>query len=162
MGSALFRLLGDDARLRVLRLLDAERLNVSELTGILGIAQSGVSRHLGLLKEAGLVERGPRGRLLLLPHRPGGTRRAERLRTGVAAARGAVRTRRPALPQAARTMRAWPKCAGCVRRTSTRMRGRTRTSASSCPAAAGPPGHGRSGISCRRCASRISDAARDT
>jgi ArsR family transcriptional regulator len=55
-GSALFRLLGDDARLRVLRLLDAERLNVSELTGILGIAQSGVSRHLGLLKEAGLVE----------------------------------------------------------------------------------------------------------
>ena len=56
IGSALFRLLGDDARLRVLRLLDAERLNVSELTGILGIAQSGVSRHLGLLKEAGLVE----------------------------------------------------------------------------------------------------------
>ncbi len=36
-------------------MLDAERLNVSELTGILGIAQSGVSRHLGLLKEAGLV-----------------------------------------------------------------------------------------------------------
>jgi ArsR family transcriptional regulator len=54
--AALFRLLGDDARLRVLRLLDAERLNVSELTGILGIAQSGVSRHLGLLKDAGLVE----------------------------------------------------------------------------------------------------------
>ena len=39
----------------MLRLLDAERLNVSELTGILGIAQSGVSRHLGLLKDAGLV-----------------------------------------------------------------------------------------------------------
>ena len=54
--AALFRLLGDDARLRILRLLDAERLNVSELTSILGIAQSGVSRHLGLLKEAGLVE----------------------------------------------------------------------------------------------------------
>ena len=54
-GAALFRLLGDEARLRVLRLLDAERLNVSELTGILGIAQSGVSRHLGLLKDAGLV-----------------------------------------------------------------------------------------------------------
>jgi SAM-dependent methyltransferase len=54
-GSGLFRLLGDDVRLRVLRLLDAERLNVSELTGILGIAQSGVSRHLGLLKDAGLV-----------------------------------------------------------------------------------------------------------
>jgi SAM-dependent methyltransferase len=55
LGGPLFRLLGDDARLRILRLLGAERLNVSELTGILGIAQSGVSRHLGLLKEAGLV-----------------------------------------------------------------------------------------------------------
>jgi SAM-dependent methyltransferase len=53
--SGLFRLLGDDARLRILRLLGEERLNVSELTGILGIAQSGVSRHLGLLKDAGLV-----------------------------------------------------------------------------------------------------------
>lgn len=53
--TALFRLLGDDARLRLLRLLDRERLNVTELTGILGLAQSGVSRHLGLLKDAGLV-----------------------------------------------------------------------------------------------------------
>ena len=54
--AGLFRLLGDEARLRILRLLDAEQLNVSELTSILGMAQSGVSRHLGLLKEAGLVE----------------------------------------------------------------------------------------------------------
>jgi SAM-dependent methyltransferase len=50
-----FRLLGDEARLRILRLLAVERLNVSELTTVLGIAQSGVSRHLGLLKDAGLV-----------------------------------------------------------------------------------------------------------
>jgi ArsR family transcriptional regulator len=54
--SVLFRLLGDAVRLRLLRLLDSERLNVTELTAILGIAQSGVSRHLGLLKEAGLVQ----------------------------------------------------------------------------------------------------------
>jgi ArsR family transcriptional regulator len=52
---ALFRLLGDEVRLRLLRVLHAERLNVTELTAILGIAQSGVSRHLGLLKDAGLV-----------------------------------------------------------------------------------------------------------
>ena len=39
----------------MLRLVSAERLNVSELTAILGIAQSGVSRHLGLLADAGLV-----------------------------------------------------------------------------------------------------------
>src|SRR5437899_4969437 len=53
--SSLYRLLGDEARLRLLRVLRRERLNVTELTGILGLAQSGVSRHLGLLKEAGLV-----------------------------------------------------------------------------------------------------------
>jgi SAM-dependent methyltransferase len=53
--SALYRLLGDEARLRLLRVLSRERLNVTELTGILGLAQSGVSRHLGLLKEAGFV-----------------------------------------------------------------------------------------------------------
>ncbi len=49
-------------RLRLLRVLAGKhgRLNVSELTAVLGIAQSGVSRHLRLLKEAGLVgeERG--------------------------------------------------------------------------------------------------------
>lgn len=53
--SALYRLLGDEARLRLLRVLSSERLNVTELTGVLGLAQSGVSRHLGLLKDAGLV-----------------------------------------------------------------------------------------------------------
>src|SRR5687767_12827560 len=53
--SGLFRLLADGTRLRLLRVLAQDRFNVSELTGILGVAQSGVSRHLGLLKEAGLV-----------------------------------------------------------------------------------------------------------
>jgi len=53
--SGLYRLLGDEARLRLLRVLSRERLNVTELTGVLGLAQSGVSRHLGLLKDAGLV-----------------------------------------------------------------------------------------------------------
>ncbi|HXW04168.1 MAG TPA: metalloregulator ArsR/SmtB family transcription factor [Vicinamibacterales bacterium] len=55
-GAPLHRLLGDPARLRILRLLGQERLNVSEVTGIVALAQSGVSRHLGLLKDAGLVE----------------------------------------------------------------------------------------------------------
>lgn len=54
--SDLLRLLGDETRLRLLRLLAQEPLNVSELTAILGVAQSGVSRHLGLLKDAGLVK----------------------------------------------------------------------------------------------------------
>jgi ArsR family transcriptional regulator len=50
------KLLGDDTRLRMLRLVAREPLNVSEVTSILGLAQSGISRHLSLLKQAGLVE----------------------------------------------------------------------------------------------------------
>jgi len=53
--SGLLRLLGDDTRLRLLRALSREAMNVSELTAVLGVAQSGVSRHLGLLRDAGLV-----------------------------------------------------------------------------------------------------------
>ena len=53
--SGLFKLLADGTRLRLLRVLTQDRFNVSELTAILGVAQSGVSRHLGLLKDAGLV-----------------------------------------------------------------------------------------------------------
>src|SRR5436190_6253380 len=54
--AAHYRLLGDEARLRLLRLLSQERLNVTELTAVLGLAQSGVSRHLKLLKEAGFID----------------------------------------------------------------------------------------------------------
>ena len=55
-GSALvFKLLADPMRFRLLRMLAQDRFNVRELTAILGLAQSGVSRHLGLLKEARLV-----------------------------------------------------------------------------------------------------------
>jgi SAM-dependent methyltransferase len=53
--STLFKLLADRARLRLLRVLAHDRFNVTELTAILALAQSSVSRHLGLLKEAGLV-----------------------------------------------------------------------------------------------------------
>jgi ArsR family transcriptional regulator len=57
--AALYRVLGEPVRLRLLRVLSRERLNVTELTHTLGLAQSGVSRHLGLLKEAGLVVEEP-------------------------------------------------------------------------------------------------------
>ena len=57
--STLFRLLGHSTRLRLLRVLMQDRFNVTELTGILDLAQSGVSRHLGLLKDAGLVVEEP-------------------------------------------------------------------------------------------------------
>lgn len=53
--ASLFRVLSDSTRLRVLRVLSEDRFNVTELTGILGVAQSSVSRHLALLKDAELV-----------------------------------------------------------------------------------------------------------
>src|SRR6188472_3743230 len=53
--ASLFRVLADSTRLRLLRVLSHERFNVSELTGILAVAQSSVSRHLALLKDAALV-----------------------------------------------------------------------------------------------------------
>jgi ArsR family transcriptional regulator len=59
--ASLYRLLGEEARLRLLRVLAQDRLNVTELTAVLGIAQSGVSRHLGLLRDAGLLAESPAG-----------------------------------------------------------------------------------------------------
>ena len=93
--STLYRLLGDDARLRLLRMLRRERLNVTELTGVLGLAQSGVSRHLGLLKDARLVIEEKDAGFHLLSARACGR---GRWTTGaVGRARGAVRPR-PADP----------------------------------------------------------------
>jgi len=53
--ASLFRMLADGTRLRLLRVLAQERFNVTELTRIIAVAQSGVSRHLSMLKDAGLV-----------------------------------------------------------------------------------------------------------
>jgi len=51
----IFRTLGDPTRVRILALLEREELAVHELMEALGMAQSRVSRHLGLLREAGLL-----------------------------------------------------------------------------------------------------------
>lgn len=51
----LFRTLGDPTRLRLLRLLGREELNVAELCDIVGLPQPTVSRQLGQLREAGLL-----------------------------------------------------------------------------------------------------------
>jgi len=50
------RLLGDESRLRILRLLDKEELSVAELQDILGMGQSRMSMQLSQLKDAGLVQ----------------------------------------------------------------------------------------------------------
>lgn len=50
------RLLGDENRLRILRLLQHEELSVAELQEILGMGQSRISMQLAQLKQGRLVE----------------------------------------------------------------------------------------------------------
>ncbi len=50
-----FKTLTDPTRMRLLALLEREELAVQELTEILGTAQSTVSRHLAILRKAGLL-----------------------------------------------------------------------------------------------------------
>ena len=51
----IFKTLADPTRVRILALLEREELAVQELMEALGMAQSRVSRHLAILREAGLV-----------------------------------------------------------------------------------------------------------
>lgn len=50
-----FKTLSDPTRVRILALLAQQELAVQELMEVLGMAQSRVSRHLGILREAGLL-----------------------------------------------------------------------------------------------------------
>ncbi|MBE2248021.1 MAG: metalloregulator ArsR/SmtB family transcription factor [Myxococcus sp.] len=53
--SETFHALGDPTRLRLLRLVAAARLNVTEIVSVIGVAQSSVSHHLAKLKALELV-----------------------------------------------------------------------------------------------------------
>ena len=48
--------LGDETRLRILRLLAKNRLSVNELSERLKVSEYNVSKHLRVMKEAGLLE----------------------------------------------------------------------------------------------------------
>ncbi|MDA0372698.1 MAG: metalloregulator ArsR/SmtB family transcription factor [Planctomycetota bacterium] len=50
-----FRTLNDPTRVRILALLEVEELAVQDLVRLLGLAQSTVSRHLAILREADLL-----------------------------------------------------------------------------------------------------------
>lgn len=59
----LYKHLGEETRLRILLLITAEdELCVCELTAATGESQPKISRHLGLLREAGLLEDERRGK----------------------------------------------------------------------------------------------------
>lgn len=59
---ALFRSLGDPARLGIVTLLAAGEARVVDLTRSLGLAQSTVSKHLACLRDCGLVDYRTEGR----------------------------------------------------------------------------------------------------
>lgn len=59
---ALLRLLADPVRSRIVELLAVEQLCTCHLVDELGATQSGVSNHLRLLREAGVVTAVPHGR----------------------------------------------------------------------------------------------------
>lgn len=51
----IFKALGDQTRLRIINLLLSQELCVCEIVEALDLPQPRVSRHLGILKDAGLV-----------------------------------------------------------------------------------------------------------
>lgn len=56
-----FEALGDSNRREILRLLSRRDMPVAEIAAAMPISRPAVSRHLRLLKEAGLVVEEPRG-----------------------------------------------------------------------------------------------------
>ena len=60
--AALFRSLGDPARLMIVRRLAGGPARVTDLVSALGLAQSTVSKHLACLRDCGLVSSEPSGR----------------------------------------------------------------------------------------------------
>lgn len=53
--SKYFKAFGEPSRLRILRILSVKPLTVNEIVDEVNISQSTVSRHLGILREAGIV-----------------------------------------------------------------------------------------------------------
>jgi ArsR family transcriptional regulator, arsenate/arsenite/antimonite-responsive transcriptional repressor len=51
-----FKALGDKNRLRIIKMLQRKPMCVCEIREVLGLAQPTVSKHLKILKEAGIVE----------------------------------------------------------------------------------------------------------
>jgi len=53
---AALRALGEETRLRILRLLLKEQLSVNEIAERLQVSEYNVSKHLRIMREAGLLE----------------------------------------------------------------------------------------------------------
>lgn len=56
-----FRLLAEPMRLKILHTLSDKEMNVSELVAATGANQANISKHLGILLDAGIVSRRKEG-----------------------------------------------------------------------------------------------------
>jgi ArsR family transcriptional regulator len=54
--TVLLKALADENRLRILKLLGRRKMCVCELAFVLGVTQPSISRHLNILKRAGLIQ----------------------------------------------------------------------------------------------------------
>lgn len=61
MIAARFRLLSDPMRLKILHTIGDKEMNVSELVEATGGGQANISKHLGILLDAGVVARRKEG-----------------------------------------------------------------------------------------------------
>ncbi|MBY6014097.1 metalloregulator ArsR/SmtB family transcription factor [Qipengyuania gaetbuli] len=84
---SIFRALSDPTRLRILRILGSMELAVGEVAQILGQSQPRVSRHIGILCDAGLAERRREGSWIFLRARADGALCSEVLKLLEAAER---------------------------------------------------------------------------
>lgn len=60
-----FKALSDETRLRIINILLKENLCVCEIMDILGMTQSRISRHLGILKQVELIEEERKGKWVI-------------------------------------------------------------------------------------------------
>lgn len=72
----LFKALSDTNRLRILKMLQTKPLCVCEITDVLGLAASTVSKHLSILRETGFILEEKDGKWVnyLINPRPSDTR----------------------------------------------------------------------------------------
>lgn len=70
MNVDVFQTLADPTRRRIVEALKGGELSVNDLVAQVDIQQSGVSRHLGILQEAGFVQVRPEGTKRLYSLRP--------------------------------------------------------------------------------------------
>ena len=59
---SVMKALGEPTRVRIMRLLLKDRLSVNQIVEKTGVSQYNVSKHLRILREAGLLETGADGK----------------------------------------------------------------------------------------------------